>query len=69
MDHYGFKLPVMPINGVHYIGIKIGTYAKNDSTTDNELEIVANKLKNNEYDIESIANNGRKMGIGALFSN
>ena len=51
LDHYGFKIPVMPINGEHYIGIKL------DDTSLNET---FKKIKYGEYDIKAIAEKGRE---------
>lgn len=49
LDYYGFKLPIMPISGVHYIGIRL-----------DDLDSVGEKLKNKEFDFETIANNGKE---------
>jgi hypothetical protein len=50
LDYYGFKLPVMPVNGVHYIGIRL-----DDPNSLNE------NIKDN--DIEAIAKNGKKWAL------
>lgn len=58
MDYYGFELPAIPINGVHYIGIQL-----------NKLDETKNKLQNNEFDVEKNSKGRQRMGINILQSN
>lgn len=52
MDYYGFSLPYMPVNGVHYIGLRLG-----------DLETTCSKMTKGEYDFEKIANEGKKWAL------
>ena len=52
LDYYGFVLPTMPLNGFHYIGLKL-----------NDLGSTYNKIITGEYDIEKIADNGRAWAL------
>jgi hypothetical protein len=48
LDYYGFKLPIMPVNGVHYIGIRLDD---------------PNSLNTATTNIEEIAKNGKKWAL------
>lgn len=48
LEHYGVKLPVMPVNGKHYVGLRLG-----------EIEEQVQSVLSNETLMESIAANGK----------
>jgi hypothetical protein len=52
LDYYEFLLPQMPINGVHYIGLRL-----------DDLESTYNKIRSGEYNIEKIASEGKKWAL------
>lgn len=52
LEYYGFCLPEMPINGKHYIGLKL-----------DDLQTTHTKIQNNEYNIEQIANEGKNWAL------
>jgi predicted O-linked N-acetylglucosamine transferase (SPINDLY family) len=54
LEYYGCKLPIMPKNGVHYIGLR------NDQL---QLDNLIRQLNNNELDLEKIAMEGRKWAL------
>ena len=63
----------MPINGVHYIGLKLDddcqgrkrtdTDTDIDTTPDKELEKLANQIKSGMFDFESIGEKGKEWAL------
>lgn len=54
LDYYGFELPVMPINGVEYIGIRLDKES---------LKHTIDSITNREYDLQKIAKNGQRWAL------
>jgi predicted O-linked N-acetylglucosamine transferase (SPINDLY family) len=53
-DRFGCKLPILPINGVHYIGL---------NNSHGTIETLIKQLNNNELNLEKIAYEGRKWAL------